>query len=220
MLSTVENIITSGEDLNLWQSLGAGEKDLAKRKIVLEKFLEKIKSEKSKAVPRRKKKLITPIFSTGDCLSFKLANGNYGGAVVLATNPNPEQAHNLIATTRIQKPSQPSIEDFESAEVLIRNYGAWQDSPEVVWYNPTLYSTNYSGIYERVGNITVDKDYDPQDHVGEGYLFKPCWTAGWNMKDAADRQFESEILKPKPSKSLTIKQLTKKNKWWHIFNKG
>jgi hypothetical protein len=220
VLSTVENIITSGEDLNLWLNLGASEKDLTKRKIVLEKFLEKLKSKRSKAVPRKRKKLKTPIFSTGDCLSFKLANGNYGGAVVLATDSNPERAHILIATTRIQKATEPSIEDFEGAEALVRSYGAWQDSPDVVWYNPTLYSANYSDIYECVGNITVDKVYDPNNYQGEGYLFKPSWTAGWSMKLVADIQFESEILKPKPSKSLTIRQLTRKNKWWNIFKKG
>ena len=81
------------------------------------------------------------------------------------------------------------------------------------------YATKYSGIYELAGNLTVDKDYDVNNSVGKGYLFKPSYTAGWSMKDVADRQFESEILKPKPSKSLTIKQLTKKNKWWNIFKR-
>ena len=220
VFSTVENIITSGNDLNLWLDLGASEKDLKKRKIVLDKFLEKLKSERSKATPRKKIKLKTPIFSTGDCLSFKLGNGNYGGAVVLATDSNPERAYNLIATTRIQKPSKPSIEDFESAEVLVQNFAAWQDNPDVSWYSPTLYPKDYSDIYELIGNITVDIVYDPQNYQGEGYFFKPSWTSGWNMKDAAERQFESEILKPKPSKSLTIRQLTKKGKWWNVFKKG
>jgi hypothetical protein len=220
VLSTVENIITSGNDLNLWLDLGASEKDLKKRKIVLDKFLEKLKSERSKATPRKKIKLKTPIFSTGDCLSFQLGNGNYGGAVVLATNSNPERAHNLIATTRIQKPTKPSIGDFESAEVLVQNFAAWQDSPDVSWYSPTLYPKDYSGIYELVGTITVDIVYDPQNYQGEGYFFKPSWTSGWNMKDAAERQFESEIIKPKPLKTLTIKQLTKKGKWWNVFKKG
>jgi hypothetical protein len=220
VLSTVENIITSGDDLNLWLNLGASEKDLKKRKIVLDKFLEKLKSERAKATPRKKIRLKTPVFSTGDCLCFKLGNGNYGGAVVLATDSNPERACNLIATTRIQKPSKPSIEDFESAEVLVQNFAAWQDSPDISWYSPDLYFKNYSGIYELIGNITVDIIYDPQNHLGEGYLFKPSWTSGWGMNDAAIWQFESEILKPKPSKTLTIKQLTKKGKWWNVLKKG
>jgi hypothetical protein len=57
------------------------------------------------------------------------------------------------------------------------------------------------------------------NQLGEGYLFKPSWTSGWGMKDAAEWQFESEILKPKPSKTLTIKQLTQKGKWWNTFKK-
>ena len=37
------------------------------------------------------------------------------------------------------------------------------------------------------------------------------------MNNAAERQFESELTKPKPTKTVTIKQLTKKGKWWKVF---
>ena len=85
VLSTVEEIITSGADLKLWVDLVASEQNIKKRKIALDKFLEKIKSDKQKAKSRKKNKLKTPVFSTGDCLTFKMNNGNYGGVVVLAT---------------------------------------------------------------------------------------------------------------------------------------
>jgi len=48
-------------------------------------------------------------------------------------------------------------------------------------------------------------------------LFKPSWAAGWSMNYTAEKQFESELLKPKPAKTLTLKQLTKKDKWWKMF---
>lgn len=217
VLLTVENIISSGADLKTWLDLGASEQDIKKRKIALDKFLEKLKSDRPKAKSRKRAKSKTPIFTTGDCLVFKLTNGNYGGAVVLATDNNPETAYNLVATTRINQSTKPSLNDFENAGVLICNFGQWQDNPDVTWRMPDLFYKDYSDIYEHIGKIAVDLEYDTKNHDGKGYLFKPSWTAGWSMNDAAERQFESEITKLKPDNNLTIKQLTKKGKWWKLF---
>lgn len=217
VFSTVENIIKSGADIELWLSLGASEQNIEKRKIALEKFLEKLKSEKLKAKPRKRAKLKTPIFSTGDCLVFKMKTGNFGGAVVLATDTDPETSYNLIATTRLNQTTKPSQEDFENAEVLVCNFGNWQDRPDVAWHMPDLYFKKYSDIFELAGKMTVDLVYDPKNHEGKGYLFEPSWTAGWSMNEAAEKQFESEQSKPKPTNTITIKQLTKKGKWWKVF---
>lgn len=217
VLSTVEKIITSGEDLKLWLELGASEQDIEKRKIALEKFLEKIKSERPKAKPRKQASIKTPIFSTGDCLVFKMQNGNYGGAIVLATDSNPETAYNLVATTRLNQETKPSLADFEKAEVLVCNFEQWQDKPHVTWYMPDLYYKNHSDTYEHVGKLSVEVEYDVKNYEGKGYLFKPSYAAGWIMKDSIEKQLESELSKPKPSKTLTIKELTKKNKWWKAF---
>lgn len=217
VLSIVEDIITSNADLKIWLDLGACEQDIKKRKIALDKFLEKIKSDRPKAKPRKKTKLKTPIFATGDCLVFKMKNGNYGGAIVLATDNNPETAYNLVATTRLNQSKKPTLKEFENAEVLICNFGQWQDKADVSWYTPDLFYKNYFDIYENVGNITVDIEYDTKNYDGNGYLFKPSYTSGWSMNNSAERQFESESTKPKPIKTLSIKSLTKKEKWWKLF---
>ena len=217
VLSTVEHIISTGEDLKIWQDLGANVEDIKKRKIALDKFLEKIKSDRPKAKPRKRAKLKTPIFATGDCLVFKLANGNYGGAVVLATDNNPETAHNLIATTRLNQSTKPSLKEIENAEVLICNFGQWQDKPDINWYMPELFYKEYSAIYELIGKVAVELEYVAENHVGKGYLFKPSWTSGWSMNKVAEWQFESEKTKPKPTTTLTIKQLTRKAKWLKIL---
>lgn len=216
VLSTVENIITSGDDLKLWLNLGASEQEIKKRKNALDKFLRKLKSDRPKAKPRKRIKLKLPIFSTGDCLVFKMKNGNYGGAVVLATDTNPETAYNLVATTRLDKKYKPSLKDFKDAEVLICNFGEWQDKPEVTWHMPDLYQKNYSEVYEVVGKINVKFEYDTNNNEGKGYLFTPSWTAGWDMNNVVERQYKFELIKPKPVKTLTIKQLIKKDKWWKI----
>jgi hypothetical protein len=217
VLSKIEDIISSGADLKVWLDLGASEQDIKKRKIALDKFLEKIKSDRPKAKPRKREKLKTPIFATGDCLVFKLTNGNYGGALVLATDNNPETAYNLVATTRLNQSNKPTLKDFENAEVLVCNFGQWQDKVDVTWYMPDLFYKDYAEIYENIGKISVDLEYETKNYDGKVYLFKPSWTSGWSMNDSAKRQFESEITKPKPTKTLTIKQLTKKEKWWKVF---
>lgn len=207
VLSTVEKIIVSGDNLNAWIELGATEQDLKKRKVALDKFLEKIKSNRPKAKSRKLKKLKTPIFSTGDCLVFKMESGNYGGAVVLATDQNPETAYNLVATTRLNQKEKPSIADFENAEVLICNFGQWQDEANVSWIMPDFYNKNYSHVYEIAGNISVDREYDIKNYEGKGYLFKPSWKGCWDMNFYAERQFESEITKSKPLTKIKTKQL-------------
>lgn len=216
VLSTVENIISSGDDLKIWLNLGSTEEDIKKREIALYQFLEKLKSDRSKAKPRKKEKSKTAIFSVGDCLTFKMKNGNYGGAVVLATDTNPETAYNLVATTRLNISSKPTLSDFEKAEVLICNFGEWSDRPDVTWYMPDLFYKDYSDIYELIGRLLVETEYESKNHEGKEYLFKPSYTSGWNMNNSIERQLDSELTKQKPSKTLTIKQLIKKKKWWEI----
>lgn len=211
ILSRVNEIISSGADLKLWQKLGADDKDISKRKIALEKFQEKINSERPKPKSRRRLKFKTPIFETGDCFTFQMKNGNYGGAVVLAVGSNPETAYNLVATTRINQPTKPSLNDFENAEVLHNNFAQWKGQADVRWCLPDFYQKDYSNLYELVGRITVDKEYDVSDSTGEGYLFQPSYTAAWGMNYAAESQFESEKTKPRPEKSITIKQLALKD---------
>jgi len=215
VLSIIENIISSGDDLKLWLNLGVSQQDIKKRKVVLNKFLEKLKSDRLKAKPRKKEKLKTPIFSTGDCLIFKMINGNYGGAIVLASDTNPEKAYNLVATTRLNQKTKPSLDDFENSEVLICNFGQWKGNVYVIWCMPDLYYKNFSDLYELIGKINVE--FESSNYAGKGYLFKPFYTSGWNMKNAIEQQLESETTKTKPSETLAIKKLIKKEKWWNVF---
>lgn len=214
VLSKVEEIIKSGADLKIWTDLSADGLAVKKREIALVQFLNKIKSERLKAKPRKRAKAMTPIFETGGCLVFKMNNGNYGGAVVLAAGLNPKTAYNLIATTRLNQVTKPTISDFENVEVLICNFGEWQDRPDVLWCMPDLFKKEYSHLYELIGKIPVELEYRTENYDGKGYLFSPMWTSGWNMNATIERQLTSELKKPKPTRTLTIKQLTRKSRWW------
>lgn len=114
----VKSIIESGQDLEVWRELDADESEIKKRKIALDKFLDKISSDKPKAKARKKKKFKEPIFEKGTCLTFKLENGNYGGAVVLAADKNTSYGYNLIVSTRLNQSNRPTKKDFEKRKFL------------------------------------------------------------------------------------------------------
>lgn len=216
VLSKVEKIIKSGADLKLWKELNATGQDLKKREIALSKFLDKIHSNRKRAKPRKKPKYRTPIFSTGDCLIFKLCNGNYGGAIVIATDSNPQTAYNLVATTRINEKIKPDVLDFEKAEVLIKNYANWENEPDIVWCAPDLFKKNYLKVFECIGKIVVNIDYDVNDFSRGKSLFRPMYTSGWKMKINADQQFQFEIKNSKPKRIITVAKLIRKKKWWQL----
>ncbi len=53
----VKALIETGKDLEVWKGLGADEKTLQQRKVILDKFLTQISSEKEKPKPRVKQKV-------------------------------------------------------------------------------------------------------------------------------------------------------------------
>ena len=63
ILSKVDQIIQTGEDLRVWKELDASPADLKTREKVLIKFLSKLKTEKDKPRKRTKKKLYDSIFN-------------------------------------------------------------------------------------------------------------------------------------------------------------
>lgn len=212
----VKNIIDTGADIEVWRQLDATEKDLKKRKIVLDKFLADISVQKAKTRARRKKrspKTYNPVFQKGDCITFKLANGNYGGAVALeALYDWTNRFVNLIAATRIDQPNKPALKDFERAEVLVKNFALWNESPSIDWYNPVKHQ-NIINLIEIVGQTDIEIIYT-QYTDSSSYINK---TATFGFMDNFDgwiigqinRQFEFEKSNNGPSRKLKITELTK-----------
>ena len=205
ILKRVEEIVATGRDIALWEESGASDAEIKKRKVVLEKFLAKIQNNRLKPKPRKKLKHLEPIFSTGDCLMFKLDNGNYGGAVVIGSDSVQGIGYNLVVTTRINQRDKPSLEDFIKSEVLIKNFGDWNDSPDITWAMPDLFHKEFAHIYEVVGRVQVDRTY--LFEVDEGYPFKRMISYGWRMNTNMQMQLESEKSKPGPSQNMTVLQL-------------
>jgi len=203
----VKKVIETGADLEVWRQLEADEKDIKKRKVVLDKFLTDLQTERPKAKSRKKKIIRQPVFEKGDCLTFKLQNGNYGGAVILEAIKDSEYGHNLIVTTRINQPNKPTKKDFENAEVLVMNYASWDNKPNVKWYLPIRHKQT-AHLIERVENIEVQINYDIKNSMLGFVGDFDIWVI-----QVVDQQLKSEETKPRSTTKQTIKELTKKSKW-------
>lgn len=205
----VKSIIESEQDLEVWRELDADESEIKKRKIVLEKFLDIISPDKPKAKARKKKRIKEPVFDKGACLTFKLENENFGGAVVLAADNRTSYGYNLIVSTRLNQTNRPTKKEFEKSKVLVASFGNWKNEPKVTWYLPDRFKKEYSDLFDIVGKIEVDKDYTPN-----GTEIKASFSAGWqHIIESVNSQFEYENDKGE-TKSFPLTELTKRKKWW------
>jgi hypothetical protein len=207
----VKEIIQIEKDLQVWKELDADDTKIKKRKDVLEKFLVKISSEKHKPKARKKIKIKEPIFEKGTCLTFRLPNRNYGGAVVLEAEKQTGFGYNLIVTTRINKSERPTIKDFENAKVLVANFGNWENKPKVTWYLPDRFKKEYSELFDTVGIIQIDKNYTPN-----GSEIRASFSGNWqHIIEPVTAQFEYENVNGE-NRSFPLSELTGKKKWWQF----
>lgn len=211
IFNRVKKIIETGADLEVWRQLDANEKDIKKRKAVLDKFLADLQTERPKAKSRKKKIIRQPIFEKGDCLTFKLENGYYGGAVVLEAIKDSEYGHNLIATARINQPNKPTKKDFENAEVLVMSFGNWDNKPNIRWYLPIRHK-HIAHLIEKIDNLEVQKNYDINNSMF-GYV------ADFDIHiiQAIEKQIKSEKTKPCSTAKQTIKELIKEKSKWKLW---
>lgn len=209
ILERVRYIIKSGADLEVWRKLDAQEKDVKKRQVVLDKFLEKLLTEQPKAKARKRKIIRQPPFNKGDCLTFKLANGKYGGAVVLEAVSDTEYGCCLIATTRLNQTEKPVKSDFENAEVLFIDGEKWSRNLDIKWYLPIRHK-QIEHLLEKVATLEVEVPYSLKNDSHYGFVGDfDTWVI-----QVADQQLQAEKSKSEPTERKTIRELTKrKNKW-------
>jgi len=215
IFNKVKEIILSDADLGIWKQLDASEAYIKKRKVVIEKFLNDLQKEKSKAKARRKKIVRQPPFDKGDCLTFKLADGNYGGAVVLEATKDTEFGYSLIAVTRIHQANKPTGKDFEKAEILILNYQSWNNQPVIKWYLPIRHKS-IQHLLEKVATIHCDIEYSTENKSPYGFV----GDFDLSFIDPAYAQFEHEKNHNQSDTKITVLNLIRKNKpkfWKSLF---
>lgn len=204
LFDRISEIVETGADLELWRQLDADEKDIKKRKVILDKFLTDLKTERPKAKSIKKKIIRKPLFEKGDCLTFVLENGNYCGAIVLEAIKDTELGINLIATIRLNQKRKPTISDFENSEVLIISLPDGKEKEEIGWFYPiSLKRDKFK--FEVVGKINIEKNFDPNDYSQGYYIGGSCdWT-----KQKVEKQLKFEESNPKPKETLTIEKMIK-----------
>ena len=175
VFETVEKIILSEENLNLWKEQDATTTTLKRRKHALAKFLEKLQTEKTKAKRRVRKKYHDSIFKEGDCLTYILANGNFGGAFVLTDEKEVEYPVNFIAITNIDKKTKPTLDDFRQSHVLFEKYehpllNRTDGGPLIGYFKQYDYKDIDFKI-EVIGNLTTNKTFNAGNTI-HGYNWK------------------------------------------------
>ena len=145
-------------------------------------------------------------------MTLKLENGNYGGAIVLEAIKDTEYGLNLIAITRINQLEKPSTKEFINAEILCLNYASWDNKPEIGWYYLKSLKSDKIKL-EVVGKIEIEPKFSPDDH-SKGFYFGG---SGDKMKEKIERQFESEKINSKESKTIKLKELTNLKIKWKLW---
>ena len=214
VFNKVKAVIKTGTDINLWQELGASHSDLKKRKIALNKFLIEISTPRPKAKPIKKKVIKEPFYSKGDCITFTLANGNYGGAIILEAVYNTEQGLNLVAVTNLDRLLKPTVKDFKNAEVLIKTFAAHKDKAAIYWLYPVGHE-NAAVFFETIGIVNIEITYSTTyKSQKQNYAFSRDYVS--NIIETANRQFEHELLNGASKQTLSIKKLINKP-WWKLW---
>ncbi|WP_338378929.1 hypothetical protein [uncultured Flavobacterium sp.] len=213
ILSKVEHIINSGEDIRIWKELDATPADLKAREKVLSKFLSKLKIEKDKPKRRTKKRFYNSTYQKGDCLTYLMDNGNYGGAFVLTDEQKTATGTNYIAITTIDLPTKPTLNDFKVAEVYIKRVNEinfsqsiikqnWVDQPQIGGFSAMI--KNKDVDIEIVGQLKIYKKYEIRQDRQIGF--------GWTvLKSAIPFKEEYVKINGQTKTKLKLSKWTKKH---------
>mgnify|MGYP005859826577 CR=1 FL=1 len=211
VLSKVKNIVESKENISHWREANASTSDVNKREKVLSKFLEKLQTERKTAKKIKKEKYFNSIFNRGDCLTYKMKNGNYGGALVLTDEQQTLCGTNYIAISTIDNKEKPSIEDFKNSDVYVKKLDSKKqyylgntlidEEPQIVGFDAYHFKRENVEI-EVIGNIRIYKNYDP------GNIIR---SYGWGqLLEILPQRDELEKIFGKPKMTVKLTQWTKK----------
>lgn len=171
VFATVKTIVETESDITIWMELGATDDDITKRRRVLRRFLQSLARPKARIRPRRKRRKSVPaVYDTGDCIVFKKEDGMYGGAFVLATQGIGRDGFNCVVNTTIVSINKPILNDFISAFAPIVQKEVFESGigyrpkniVDLRWYPVGDFAKN-KGLFERIGNLSVERSYSTQD---------------------------------------------------------
>lgn len=181
VLKHVQDDFASERGLDLWRE---DARVLSRRIAVLEKFIARISAPNPRPKKGAKTVVRAPKFQAGDCLSIRLANGQYGAALVLAADHSEvENGRNLVVVLDYLATEKPGLDVFRARNWLICTHHHWQNHVELAWYLPVGFRKAKDRI-EVVGQIQILAS-DPNDSnfyngwgkVGEEVVLQRQWDA-------------------------------------------
>jgi len=209
----IKDVVESGKDIELWKELDASKSDLTKRRKVLDNFLEKISTEKKTARKRKVKKLRGVIFQKGDCLAFKLSDGDFCGVFVLESEKESEFGLNLVTVTDIKKSDKPTEQDFENAKILFgleqQINKEFKPKEKISWYYAQHYKKAEIEI-EKIGQLDVDKNYYSSRHYQS--------FSNWDNLKLFQDSYYSDLEKNKCDVNVPLKSLRKNTGYNNGYN--
>lgn len=161
VLEQVKENFDSGRSLTLWTDDPRG---LSRRKAALKKFIDKIAVPNPRPAKPPKIVIRAPKLHPGDCLSIRLANGQYAAALVLgADHSEAEHGTNLIGVLDYLSPEKPTIDVFRKRKWLVSHH-SWNNvtvqTMDVAWY----VTAGFRAVKDRlevVGRVEI-LDSDPK----------------------------------------------------------
>ena len=179
VLNRVKGDFDSGRSLDAWREDTRG---LLRRRAALEKFISKIAVPNPR--PRKSPKTVVraPKFQPGDCLSIRVANGQYTAALVLAADHSAvEYGKNLVGLLEYLSPQRPPMEVFRTRKWLVPTLHNVSNAMDVAWYLPLGFRAAKDRL-EVVGHVDI-LDSDPKDSntyrgwrgIGEQVMHQREW---------------------------------------------
>lgn len=159
VFARVKEDIERGRGLDRWRDDSHG---LMRRKAALDSFVGKITAPNSRPKKLPKTVVRSPKFMAGDCLSIRLADGQYAAALVLAADhSNTEYGTNLVGVLDYLSTEKPQIDVFRERRWLAFSGSAAQNKLDVAWYHYLGFRSARSRL-EIVGHVEIS-DSDPKD---------------------------------------------------------
>ncbi len=180
ILAKVSYDISNDIGLSRWREMP--ERQFAKRRVVLSRFLEKIQTANPKPKRTPKRIVRNPKFEAGDCLAVRLSNGQYGAALVLASDStNLEYGQNLICVLDFMSTQKPLLHNFSNRQWLMLTHHKWDGKLDLAWYLPAGFRAEKSR-FELVAKIEVlpsdpkeSKLFSSWSNLGEQVIHQRDW---------------------------------------------
>jgi hypothetical protein len=99
------------------------------------------------------------LFQQGDCLTFQLSDGNFGGVIIYEAQEYREvMIKYFVLVTNVYQASPPTLEDFIQAKTYGRTGSTpYLDDILLIW-NKRL--VNFGNKLQTVGNLQIDNSLE------------------------------------------------------------